>query len=226
MEKPKKLSLADKAFIAIKKDIIENQFAPGEKLVITDLIERYGIGNCPLREALSRMAAIGLIECESMKGYRVPDFCARELKEIYSARKLIERKMLQLTVEHITEDEEAGLVAVNHQLKKIEIGSLSNKDFQVWQDKHAEFMHALFVPSRSTTLMRIQSGLYDQGERYRHLWFTNCAKHTENGLKAYSSNHQAFVDAIVARDGDQLDQAYVRKINTWLEQTVQLIEGM
>src|ERR1700682_5440835 len=57
----------------IRKEIINGTFAPGTKLALKDLAERYEAGIIPLREALSRLCASGFVDAVDQKGFRVAE---------------------------------------------------------------------------------------------------------------------------------------------------------
>ncbi len=71
---------------AIRRDIIEGRFQDGEHLLTADLAKRYGLSLAPIREALHRLTAEGIIVFEPKHGAVVravtPDF----LEEIYEIR--------------------------------------------------------------------------------------------------------------------------------------------
>ena len=54
---------------ALKRDILRGVFAPGEKLLMSALKARYGLGVGPLREALSQLVAERLVVAISQRGW-------------------------------------------------------------------------------------------------------------------------------------------------------------
>ena len=61
-------TLASSAYRAIKDDIIGGVLAPREWLRIDALRERYGTGASPIREALNRLSAEGLVLQQDQRG--------------------------------------------------------------------------------------------------------------------------------------------------------------
>ncbi|SEH86469.1 DNA-binding transcriptional regulator, GntR family [Mycolicibacterium rutilum] len=55
-------SLADRVFVALRDDLMSGQLAPTERLAESSLAERYEVSRTPVREALARLLADGLIE--------------------------------------------------------------------------------------------------------------------------------------------------------------------
>ena len=70
----------------LKRDIIRGVYQPEEKLRMSLLTNRYGLGVGPLREALSQLVAEHLVTVVSQKGYRVAPMSQAELLDIFDAR--------------------------------------------------------------------------------------------------------------------------------------------
>ena len=65
--------------------ILNGRLTPGERLVQSELAEQLGVSRTPIREALHKLAAEGLVTLSSYKGAAVADFSVSELEEIYAA---------------------------------------------------------------------------------------------------------------------------------------------
>ena len=63
--KKNKLSLTDKAYIELKRRILENGLPPGSQLMEVELAELLNISRTPAREAMTRLEAEGFVERES-----------------------------------------------------------------------------------------------------------------------------------------------------------------
>ena len=83
------MTLAEKAYVDLRHDIIRGVLAPGRPLRLADLSERYGMGFSPLREALNRLQAERLVTAESLRGFRVAPLSLDELHDTVSLRILI-----------------------------------------------------------------------------------------------------------------------------------------
>ncbi|MCZ6586034.1 MAG: GntR family transcriptional regulator, partial [Gammaproteobacteria bacterium] len=63
----------------LRHDILNGRLEPGRRLRIKALKERYDVGHSPLREALNRLTASGLIDQVDGKGFQVSITSADEL---------------------------------------------------------------------------------------------------------------------------------------------------
>ena len=98
---------AGTAYAKIKADVTGGVFAPGQRLRIEDLRQAYGTGASPLREALSRLAAEGIVVSIGQRGFRVPPVSVEELRDITSMRILLETEALRQSIEHGDDEWEA-----------------------------------------------------------------------------------------------------------------------
>ncbi|MDT5103909.1 MAG: hypothetical protein QOI25_1422, partial [Mycobacterium sp.] len=54
--------LADRVFVLLRDDLMSGKLPPAERLAEISLAERYGVSRTPVREALARLLADGLVE--------------------------------------------------------------------------------------------------------------------------------------------------------------------
>ena len=77
---------ASTVYDRLQADILTGKLQPGLKLRLKDLIEKYDTGNSPLREALNRLSANGMVVREENRGFRVSPAHTEELLEITRTR--------------------------------------------------------------------------------------------------------------------------------------------
>src|ERR1700752_1796349 len=83
-------TLSTRAVALMRADILELRLQPGSRLVLDVLRESYGLGLSPLREALSRLGAEGLVVGEEWRGFRVAPVTEEDLYDITYMRREIE----------------------------------------------------------------------------------------------------------------------------------------
>lgn len=99
----------DYAYVRIRDDIVTMAFPPGMALREALLAERYGISKTPIREALVRLDKEGLVEMAKYRGARVRGYSARDIREIYDLRELLEGFCARLAARDIDEADELAL---------------------------------------------------------------------------------------------------------------------
>ena len=76
--------------------ILRGQHPGGSRLIETDLAQRHGVSRTPVREALSELASLGVIELRANRGAVVLPFGRKELEEIYAMRTILEAAATRL----------------------------------------------------------------------------------------------------------------------------------
>src|SRR5215470_5810778 len=104
-------TLADALATELRSAVLRGDIAPGTKLRLGDLRARFGVSLSPLREALSRLAAEGVVAAESQRGYRVPDVSLEGLAEVNAIRCHIEPFALAESIRRGGDHWEERLVA-------------------------------------------------------------------------------------------------------------------
>lgn len=183
----------------LKQDIIRGVFKPGEKLLMSGLKERYDLGVGPLREALSQLVAEHLVVVISQKGYRVAPMSLKEMQDIYDARANLEAMIVGLAIERGDDAWEAQILAQSHTLSKVMDVKTREQVLDVWDERHKAFHTAIAIGCGSKHLLQARGYLFDQAERYRHLWLTQTV-FSEEALALKRKEHAALVEAILARD--------------------------
>jgi DNA-binding GntR family transcriptional regulator len=155
-------TLAEKAFVALHEAIVRGELQPGERLPIEELAEVLDMSPMPIREALRRLDAVGLVENVPHRGARVTELSLEDLRDVYEARLALEPLAVQHAAEHFDqEDAERGqetLAALN------KLGDSPTAD--TWA-AHTAFHFSLYEPAGSDWLMRLIRPLWESSERYR-----------------------------------------------------------
>jgi DNA-binding GntR family transcriptional regulator len=94
-------SVVDYTVDTITKSILEGHFAPGQRLIEAELTQRLRVSRGPLREALRRLAADGLIDLEPFRGATVTRVSRAELDDMFEVRAALECLAARLAAERI-----------------------------------------------------------------------------------------------------------------------------
>ncbi|UUL75835.1 GntR family transcriptional regulator [Pseudarthrobacter sp. Fe7] len=86
---------SDKAYAALRDDIIEWRLAPGTVLAEVEQSERLGVSRTPLREALGRLTAEGLTTAGG-RGVVVTDISLEDIDELFELRETLEGRAAAL----------------------------------------------------------------------------------------------------------------------------------
>lgn len=83
-------------------DLLRGGIAPGTRLRQDELAARLGVSKIPVREALQRLTAIGLLQFESNRGAVTPRLCAADAEENFALRRSIEPLLLDRALPGLT----------------------------------------------------------------------------------------------------------------------------
>ncbi|MGH3638320.1 MAG: GntR family transcriptional regulator, partial [Mycobacterium sp.] len=89
------------AYLAIRERILSGQLLPGSRLLEVDLAAELAVSRTPIREALPRLAAEGLIEMSPNRGATVRRWTDGEVHDIYRSRAELESLAGELATERI-----------------------------------------------------------------------------------------------------------------------------
>ena len=199
----------------IKRDIIFGDLAPGSKLKLDGLRERYSASMSTLRETLNRLASEGFVDAQDQRGFFVTPVSREDLIEIANLRVLLECHALRLSVENGDTDWEGNLVAAHHKLHLMEQKMLAGDESQKedWKRYDWEFHLALIEACGSKNLLSLHSVLYDKYLRYQMLVLTY------RGEEAVEEHRKVF-EAALARDIDTAAETLKAHIDKGLEHTL------
>lgn len=97
-------SVADRVYELLRERIASGDIARGERLHQEDLAAELGVSRTPVREALRRLAAEGLVDLFTNRGARVATADAADLRAAYSTRLIIEPGAARIAAQVATSD--------------------------------------------------------------------------------------------------------------------------
>lgn len=105
-------TFTDRSEQVLRDLILGGQMAPGERLNEVELASSLGISRGPLREAIARLAAEGLLTVVSHRGAFVCAFDADELRDLYELRVALEVLAVRRAAERASAESTAELRAM------------------------------------------------------------------------------------------------------------------
>jgi DNA-binding GntR family transcriptional regulator len=144
---------------ALRQAIIGGQFDDGEELNQVELAQHFNVSRVPIREALRRLQAEGLVSAAAHRRATVIGLNRERAGEIFAIRALLETFMLERAAEHLTTQDLDELNALCDVMDK-------SPDHAEWLELNHRFHHQLLSPSGSPVAMAIVERLAGQVERY------------------------------------------------------------
>ncbi|WP_164919631.1 GntR family transcriptional regulator [Hansschlegelia zhihuaiae] len=153
---------------ALRRDIGALALAPGAKLATVALAARYGVGQAPVREALSILAGEGLVLRESRRGFRVAPMSLAALDELTETRVTLELAFLSRAIAAGDGGWKTRVRrALDLLLPALQLVGDSRRLDPAWEEAHRRFHFALIGADEAATLFGLSRALYDRYDRYR-----------------------------------------------------------
>lgn len=182
----------------LREEILAGRRDPGARLRLEDLKDCFGVSWSPLREAVSRLVAEGLIVAEGPRSYQVAPATRRELAETLRLRILLETTALRLAIQHGDDAWEAQILSAQHRLGKLEAQRIVAAQAREWERWHRAYHDALTAACDSPILLQFCHTLHDRHDRYRRLYLS--AHEVDRDVAA---EHREITDATLAREEDR-----------------------
>ena len=190
----------------MRDEIVRGRISADSWLRMEDLKLRFDTGFSPIREALSRLSAEGLVELEPNKGFRVPALSRDDLADIAIMRVAIEVAALRRSIALGDHEWEVGVIAAMHRYRlKSATAFETEASLQAWEDSHDALHASLIGACASPRLLAAQKRLQDQHLRYRRMIVV---PHVP--VDAHVEEHERLVALVLGRKADEAVEAIER----------------
>ena len=210
-----KQTLATTTYGQLRDEILTGSIIPKTKLNIRALCGRFAVGLSPMREALSRLSAEGLVQQSDNRGFTVLPVSVEELMDLTLARCWVNEVGLRQSIARGGVQWEEGVLLAFHRLDRTPRHQQQHVDRNpAWEQAHRVFHRALIEGSGSRWLTDTCERYFEAAERYRHL--ARIAGVSRGGQK---DEHRAIMQAAVDRKADEA----VERLSMHFDRTAQLV---
>jgi DNA-binding GntR family transcriptional regulator len=198
----RRTSIVDTVTERLRREILSGDIEPGGRIRVGELEKRFGVSHIPIREALRRLEAEGLVETSPQRATLASGIALEDLAGLYDLRRLIEVPVALRAAELATdEDVEATKAA----LLKLEAASPDSHEFF---ERHRAFHSALLAPGWSAWIQRVLDQLWQAAERYVRLTMSQFGT-KDDAMR----EHREMVELLAAREAAQLADLVARHLN-------------
>ncbi|RKR76540.1 GntR family transcriptional regulator [Frondihabitans australicus] len=199
---PRRQSLADGVYDELMARLFDNTLDPGASLNIDALSRELDVSQTPIREALARLEATGLVVREALRGYRVaPILSPKELGDLLDARAALEPVNARLAASHVDAAFLDALGASIEQLASSPTGP-SFADYHAYWEADERFHDLIARQADNVFLYRAFESLGGQAQRFR-LFGGLGVSDAESAI----SEHRAILSALRAGDAAAAERA-------------------
>jgi DNA-binding GntR family transcriptional regulator len=158
-------SLVERIAKEIKISILSGALRPGEQFSIAELCNEMGVSHIPVREALQRLEADGLVVLRPSRSAIVAPLSLEELAEIYQLRLRIEVDLVARSAASYTTEQLHLAASICEELTPSSHGPGGSGSL----DAHKRFHEVLLGPATGQHGSRIMWRLWDAADRYIRL---------------------------------------------------------
>lgn len=178
----------------LAEEIINGRLAPGVRLEEQAIADRYETSRTPVREALRRLAATGLIETRPRRGVVVSTVTRERLAQMFEAMAELEGACARLAAQRMTEDERHQLIHLQEEGSRI----MNADDPEAYEAHNRTFHAAIYSGSGNEVLEETA-----QSVRARLAPFRSAQFQIPGRVAKSISEHSDVVAAILNGDGDK-----------------------
>ena len=187
---------ADAVYSTLRHCIVLGDLAPGERLRSDGLATRLGVSRTPVREALRKLEAEGLVSASPRLGLIVREISEQDLAEIFAIREALEAAAARLAAENATSAELADMRELLEDMAAV----CERGELDVFREMTAEFHLCVCRASHNGRLLRMLKDLQDQ---VRHL--KTSTLFIEGRAAEALQEHRALLLALEARDPERAE---------------------
>jgi len=200
-------ALVDRLAAKIQARVLSGEFASGSRLRQESLATEFGVSRTPVREALRKLQAAGIVQLEPRRGARVRGPSAREVREAYEVRAELEGLAAALAATRIRDEDLRRLRAAQAMFED------SSKRLRAWKENddpmppaqaHAEWIggndlfHLVILEAAGN--QRLAATLADLHQSFPRDLTWIVLGESSHLLEENVAQHEAVLEAIEARD--------------------------
>jgi DNA-binding GntR family transcriptional regulator len=187
-------TLSEQVYQHLRQQILANAYPPHAALPEKTLASQLDVSRVPVREALHRLAADGLVTLRPRQGAFVSSLSPRQFLDAYRVREALEELAIKLALPNLTA---ADLDELDHLQQEMRRHAAADDADAFFAANRA--FHALFVErSQNDYLKGIYYPLLDQMRRH-----ISSSLGLRGGLERSIDEHQAVLGAVQAGDADE-----------------------
>lgn len=187
--------LADRVYDMILAYLMDGNLPAGAPISIDGMARALDVSPTPVREALARLEATGLVSRVALRGYRVaPRLSADELAQLMDARRVIETANASLAAERATKKLSDGLERALADMRRAPLGP-TFAQFRAYWEADERFHRLIAEHTGNRFLLAAYQALGGQVQRFRYF-----AGVGVTDAAAATAEHAAVLEAIAQRD--------------------------
>jgi DNA-binding GntR family transcriptional regulator len=190
------VTAARRAYAAIIRGMSEGHYPPGARLREESLAAELQMSRTPVREALRRLAAEGLVEITRNRGARIASWTPNEVEEVFELRVLLEGYAARLAALNADDDDVERLREIEARFEAA-VAKSGQRAHRQTADLNNQFHGVLAQATKNRQLIRTLSGV-----AWAPLLSLTFVQYRSQEHERSISHHRELIEAIARRDPD------------------------
>ncbi len=198
-----KVSAEEKVYSYLLGLLIEHKLNPGSRILEKEIIEKIKVSRTPVRNAIIKLVADGLLEKTPEKGVIIPVPTGEDVKQIFFTREALEGESAFLAAMNVTDDDITFLQMIHEKEKDAYLSF----DKKAYTEANEQFHLNIARISRNKYLERFIKQIYWRTQIFVFYFDSFYNYQPENSKKYFTpyerssfKDHSEIIDAIVNHD--------------------------
>jgi DNA-binding GntR family transcriptional regulator len=209
-------SKADLVYRQLRGEIEAGTLLPGTALGELAVVARTGASRTPVREALRRLAADGLVDLAPRQGARVSRVSLRSVRDLFDLRTVLESEAMRQTARATAVDGalRATFTGMRADFARLQRRSPTPARSRTFYELADRFDGAVVAGCSNEHLRRVLADLRPHTARLRNL------SHADDRVEASLGEHLRMCDALLAGDAEEAAAACTEHLRQGLRTIV------
>jgi DNA-binding GntR family transcriptional regulator len=216
VDQPNSQNLPEVIFQKLRSLLVEGKIAPGSKLNERELAESLHVSRTPIREAIRRLAAEGLVELITNRGAIALQLSLEDVVHTFDVIAQLEGFSGELAANNISDATLSELEALQYEM----MASYARRDLSSYYKLNLRIHHLINQAANNPILSRLFSQVNARIEALR-------CRSNKDGVKWEKAveEHQEMLEALKARDGARMRKIMISHVQNKRDVVVQLLQS-
>ena len=216
IEQPNSQNLHEATFQKLRSLLVEGKIAPGSKLDERELAARLNVSRTPIRQAIRRLAADGLVELIANRGAIAVQLSLEDVIHTFDVIADLEGFSGELAANNISDATLSELEALQYEM----MASYARRDLSSYYKLNLRIHHLINQAANNPVLSRLFTQVNARIEALRF-------RSNQDGVKWEKAveEHQEMLDALKARDAARMRKIMIQHVQNKRDVVVQLLKS-
>jgi len=230
---PKRLenvTLYERVYEALKEAILNNEYLPGDVVSIELIARELGVSTTPVREAVARLSAEGLVRQAPNKGVRIAPITRRDVHDVYEVRKILEPYAAGVAAKKATQDPELKrkFLQVKKAAEKVANVLASNSAapfYKAYLQVDLQLEQLMIEAVENGLLQRLIASVSSDSRRIRSFAEASSNSSAIEMMRTINEEHLCIIDAIIDGNIERAQKSVEKHLDNAERRTITQLEG-